>query len=393
MTQQPDWDLLSSYAGLLTLATVSVYAGSHGSLTPRKAKVTHGVPADTEDEDEEEIPERLSSEDAYMFPIIGSGVLLGLYIIVKYFGKEWINWLLQWYFTFAGIGSVGKSFISLARWSMGRSHWKQYDKVQILLLKGPRELISVSLRTPSLFLIPLGAIPSILYNFGGNNTRRSALLTDILALSFSHNAISLLKLDSFKTGVVLLSGLFLYDVWWVFGTEVMVKVATTLDVPIKLLWAKSLTFSTERGFTMLGLGDIVVPGMFIAFALRYDAHRAKRGNPYFRAALFAYVAGLVTTMSVMHFFKKAQPALLYLSPACILSFVMTSVVQGEFKEAWSWSDDPETADKAPANLTEADGKSTKSQPEPAGADPVTEDASATEDGEDGTTKKKRSKRS
>lgn len=39
---------------------------------------------------------------------IGSAVLFGLYLIVKYFGKEWITWLLQWYFTFAGIGSFGK---------------------------------------------------------------------------------------------------------------------------------------------------------------------------------------------------------------------------------------------------------------------------------------------
>lgn len=47
------------------------------------------------------------------------------------------------------------------------------------------------------------------------------LLTDVLALSFSHNALSLLKLDSFKTGSILLSGLFVYDVWWVFGTDVV----------------------------------------------------------------------------------------------------------------------------------------------------------------------------
>lgn len=97
----------------------------------------------------------------------------------------------------------------------------------------------------------------------------------------------------------------------------MVKVATTLDVPIKILWPKSLTFSTERGFTMLGLGDIVVPGLFIALALRYDYFRSDKASPsyskpYFHAGIFAYVAGLATTMSVMHFFGHAQPALLYL---------------------------------------------------------------------------------
>lgn len=100
----------------------------------------------------------------------------------------------------------------------------------------------------------------------------------------------------------------------------MVKVATTLDVPIKILWPKSLAFSTDRGFTMLGLGDIVVPGMFVALALRYDQHKASAtgksserwSKPYFYAALSAYILGLTTTMTIMHVFHAAQPALLYL---------------------------------------------------------------------------------
>ncbi|KAI0645544.1 signal peptide peptidase-domain-containing protein [Trametes meyenii] len=357
-----DWNLLSSYAGLLSLACGSIYAGSYGSLSARSARVA-GVATekDTEEEEEEEAEaERLSSEDAYLFPVIGSAVLFGLYLIVKYFGKEWITWLLQWYFTIAGVGSVGKSLIALSRWTLGQSRWKKFDKLQLLVLKGPRELVSVSLRTPSLVLIPLGSIPSFLYTFGNSTTRRSALLTDLLALSFSHNALSLLKLDSFKTGCVLLSGLFLYDIWWVFGTEVMVKVATSLDVPIKLLWPKSLTFTTERGFTMLGLGDIVIPGMFVAIALRYDHYRAsQRQQPhvikiYFLTTLAAYATGLITTMTVMHVFKKAQPALLYLSPACILSFVLTAFVRGEFADAWAWSDEAEDQGQVNNNSAKKD---------------------------------------
>lgn len=95
------------------------------------------------------------------------------------------------------------------------------------------------------------------------------------------------------------------------------KVATSLDVPIKLLWPKSRTFATEKGFAILGLGDVVVPGLFIALALRYDHARAKKRQttltrPYFVVTLTAYIVGLITTMSVMHKFRKAQPALLYL---------------------------------------------------------------------------------
>ena len=99
----------------------------------------------------------------------------------------------------------------------------------------------------------------------------------------------------------------------------MAKVATSLDVPIKLLWPKSLVFSSARGFTMLGLGDIVIPGAFVAFCLRYDNYQYLRSPNrkgaccnYFHASLIAYVSGLVACMTVMHTFKAAQPALLYL---------------------------------------------------------------------------------
>ena len=115
---------------------------------------------------------------------------------------------------------------------------------------------------------------------------------------------------------------------------------------------------------MLGMGDIVVPGLFISLALRYDHFRHTRTQlagpflkPYFTASLTAYVAGLATTMTFMHVFRAAQPALLYLrcvgflrphvelpfpemrdSPACIFSFVLTAWRRGELIEAWKWND-------------------------------------------------------
>jgi hypothetical protein len=96
----------------------------------------------------------------------------------------------------------------------------------------------------------------------------------------------------------------------------MVSVATSLDVPMKILWPKS---SVENGSMMLGLGDIVVPGTFVSLALRYDHFRYTRAQPagifikpYFIASLVAYVAGLAIAMSIMHVFHAAQPALLYL---------------------------------------------------------------------------------
>jgi len=99
----------------------------------------------------------------------------------------------------------------------------------------------------------------------------------------------------------------------------MVNVATSLDLPMKILWPKSARFSMENGTMMLGLGDIVIPGTFISLALRYDYFRYAKAKPagpftkpYFTASLVAYVAGLALTMTIMHLFHAAQPALLYL---------------------------------------------------------------------------------
>ena len=67
---------------------------------------------------------------------------------------------------------------------------------------------------------------------------------------------------------------------------------------------------------MLGLGDVVVPGIFVALALRYDVHQERKGKGprrvFFWASLTGYCLGLLTTMTVMHVFRAAQPALLYI---------------------------------------------------------------------------------
>lgn len=82
------------------------------------------------------------------------------------------------------------------------------------------DLVNLSFRTPSLLLLPISAIPSALYLFLPGQ-RRSALLSNVLALSLTHTALAILKLDAFVTGIILLSGLFIYDIYFVFFTEVV----------------------------------------------------------------------------------------------------------------------------------------------------------------------------
>jgi len=76
-------------------------------------------------------------------------------------------------------------------------------------------------------------------------------------------------LGNFTTGFILLSLLFFYDIFFVFGTDVMLTVAKSIDAPIKLLFPKNWN-AVPPEFSLLGLGDIVIPGLFVSLCLRYD---------------------------------------------------------------------------------------------------------------------------
>jgi len=59
------------------------------------------------------------------------------------------------------------------------------------------------------------------------------IANNIFGLAFAINGVELLHLNNIKIGCILLCGLFVYDIFWVFGTNVMVTVAKSFDAPIK----------------------------------------------------------------------------------------------------------------------------------------------------------------
>jgi len=62
-------------------------------------------------------------------------------------------------------------------------------------------------------------------------------------------------------------------------------------------------------FSMLGLGDIVIPGIFVALCLKYDIDNKitttmvkeihKMATPYFNWCFSGYVFGIIITFVVM----------------------------------------------------------------------------------------------
>lgn len=89
-------------------------------------------------------------------------------------------------------------------------------------------------------------------------------------------------------------------------------------------------------FAMLGLGDIVVPGIFIALLLRFDNSLKRGTNTYFYVTLGAYLLGLLATICVMHVFRHAQPALLYLVPACIITPLSLALIKGDINALFKY---------------------------------------------------------
>jgi len=123
----------------------------------------------------------------------------------------------------------------------------------------------------------------------------------------------------------------------------MVTVAKSFEAPIKLVFPQDLL---EKGlaannFAMLGLGDIVIPGIFIALLLRFDVSLKRGSSVYFYVTYAAYLAGLLTTIGIMHVYKHAQPALLYLVPACLGAPLLLALLRGDIKAMFDYEDHPE----------------------------------------------------
>jgi signal peptide peptidase-like protein 2B len=209
--------------------------------------------------------------------------------------------------------------------------------------------------------------------------------------------LSTIKLNSIKVASILLVVAFFYDIFFVFvtplltkhGESIMVNVATTggppkadpswcekypFDAdckggdPLPMLFAIPRIGDYQGGCSMLGLGDIVLPGLLLSFASRYDEAKRligvigggsgnmrsnacpdvpenKSTNPlcflccccrrgYFGPVMVAYAIGLAMANAAVYIMQMGQPALLYLVPCCLGTMVYIGHKSGELNELW-----------------------------------------------------------
>jgi len=369
----------------MLLVSSILYAACHWSLILReeqalargeKSPVEENDGAESEEEEEVEVVyETLSSQDAMLFPFMGSASLFGLYCAFKFFDKETVNLVISFYFCAIGVvvlttifgpvlGSLGPSFL--------KTSFSKHTKVKHPLPKciggeSPWK-IGIDCNVADIFSFIGSVFFCIQYFYS-----KSWVLNNVLGICFCLKGIEQFSLGTYKTGAILLIGLFFYDIFWVFGTEVMVTVAKSLDGPIKILFPRSLERDPETGkleMSLLGLGDIVIPGFFLGLLLRFDAHlanvpyfptnvNASFPKPYFHSTLVGYIIGLATTLYVMIVFEAAQPALLYLVPTCLGSSLLCAAVRGELKELFTYSEEETEETKEEGGEEKKDEKEKK----------------------------------
>jgi minor histocompatibility antigen H13 len=446
--------LIPMYIHLILSALFPIYTGAHASLSrpssaakPEK-KSKEKIDSDDEDEDEEKIQkmEGLSNKDAIVLPITAGLVLAGLYYLIKKYGADLINLVLGWYFSGVGVYSVGRfvndgleiivNFLFPSYYASRGSLWRASNSEQKFVhqsskgtRRGPDPMSFYAFAPPGLstalwsarhFLkqknhlkayirdfvdiqakLTIVNVFSALVGFATivyvNTVSKHWVLTNLQGFAVSYAALQLMSPTTFPTGSLILGALFCYDIWAVFFTPLMVTVAKNLDQPIKLMFprpdepGKTPDAPAQKAFSMLGLGDIVLPGIMIGLALRFDLYMyyvrkqkkvqksevdSSQGEaiekapyvsvsghwgdrfwtfwlpesslpnqllssfpkPYFTASMIGYLLGLLTTLGVMSVFQHAQPALLYLVPGVLISIWGTALIRCELKEMWNFSE-------------------------------------------------------
>uniref|UniRef100_A0A9L0SLC6 Signal peptide peptidase like 2A n=1 Tax=Equus caballus TaxID=9796 RepID=A0A9L0SLC6_HORSE len=209
-----------------------------------------------------------------------------------------------------------------------------------------------SIEVRLIFLSGLCIAVAVVWAVYRNEDRWAWILQDILGIAFCLNLIKTLKLPNFKSCVILLGLLLLYDVFFVFitpfitknGESIMVELAAgpfgnNEKLPVVIRVPKLAYFSVMSVCLMpvsiLGFGDIIVPGLLIAYCRRFDVLTGS--SIYYVSSTIAYAVGMILTFVVLVLMKKGQPALLYLVPCTLITASVVAWRRKEMKRFWKGS--------------------------------------------------------
>ncbi|KAK2589506.1 hypothetical protein QQS21_012819 [Conoideocrella luteorostrata] len=278
-----DLDFMLLEAKLVLSALSIMYFGSHAAIRRPPSAAPPRESKGRKPNDADRFSQGLEPSDAIVFPVMAAILLVGLYYLIQWLQDPAIlNRILRYYMTTVSIASVltlyshgidmGISFLFPAYWRGRDGSLRKVDQKNKSITICDNVGNPVGEPSAETNPLPPGDIfsseaeRSKIWELRGLVTRYWNIVLfahgvgEVKAkIRFSHVMASALSITTglayFSTTSPFLSNML---------GPYMVTVATTLDVPIKL------TFETASRKSLLGLGDIVIPGMVIAWALRLD---------------------------------------------------------------------------------------------------------------------------
>ncbi|KAA0715321.1 Signal peptide peptidase-like 2A [Triplophysa tibetana] len=334
---------------LLLIAVFTVTLGGFWSGAAERVKQTSGSSADDGQADGSEIT--LYSP----LKVLGFVAIMCVMLVVMYFFYKWMVYVIIVIFCLASATALFNCLDSLMT-ALGFG---------TLSLSCGEKTVSVR----SLLLAAVCITLSVVWGVYRNDDRWIWILQDLLGVAFCLNFLKTISLSNFKICVILLSLLLVYDVFFVFitpfftpnGESIMVQVALgpggggersggkTVEIPadpsstyekLPVVMRIPQFFAVAQNlcmtqFSILGYGDIIIPGLLVAYCHRFDVWMGNSRRIYFISCALAYSVGLVVTFAVMLLSKMGQPALLYLVPCTLLTSSILACVRKEFKQFWA----------------------------------------------------------
>jgi len=122
-------------------------------------------------------------------------------------------------------------------------------------------------------------------------------------------------------------------------------VATKVEAPVKFIFpAPPSDTPRDYEFSVLGLGDVVIPGLFVGLMAKADEILQPKNVSYFSVAVVAYALGLAACFTANEIYHNGQPALLYLDPALVGSTLLVANINGQVSDLWAFKEE-ENEDK------------------------------------------------
>ena len=125
----------------------------------------------------------------------------------------------------------------------------------------------------------------------------------------------------------------------------MMTVATKVEAPVKFIFtAPPSDTPRDYEFSVLGLGDVVIPGLFVSLMTKADEVLQPKNISYFGVAVAAYAIGLAACFTANEIYHNGQPALLYLDPALVGSTLLVANINDQVSDLWTFKEE-ENEDK------------------------------------------------